>query len=168
MKERRWGILSGISAEKKLGGECRATPCADPNRAVRAKGKEKEGKGSDNHSILSPKQIVTPGCSQDSQPDLTSSPSLQDSPPKKNKLLILPEPETSLTTTSRYEPFRLHLANPRHLQYCDWHTAVVSKERGTWHMIETKFVLVRDCKYTPEDIKITPGLLTSNPERFVL
>ncbi|TRZ12048.1 hypothetical protein HGM15179_015057 [Zosterops borbonicus] len=100
-------------------------------------------------------------------PDLTENPP-QDATPKGPRHLMLPEPEGSLLTTSRYEPFRLQLAEPLHLRDWDWHTAVVSKERGTWGLIDSKYVVVGDCKHTPQDIHIAPGTITSDPERFVL
>ncbi|TRZ13076.1 hypothetical protein HGM15179_014027 [Zosterops borbonicus] len=111
---------------------------------------------------------LTEDPSRVSTPEKTLNPPPQDVPPTEATRLILPEPEGSLTTTSRYEPFQLMLAEPLHLQDHDWHTAVVSKERGTWELIEAKYVVVGDCKFTPYDIQIAPGTITSDPERFVL
>ncbi|TRZ10906.1 hypothetical protein HGM15179_016198 [Zosterops borbonicus] len=67
-------------------------------------------------------------------PDLTTDSTQIDTPdlPPQDvtpRDLILPEPEGSLTTTSRYEPFRLQLAEPLHLRDRDWHTAMVSREK---------------------------------------
>ncbi|TRZ10812.1 hypothetical protein HGM15179_016281 [Zosterops borbonicus] len=86
----------------------------------------------------------------------------------KSRHIILPEPRGSLTTMDRYEPFRLQLAESLHLQDSQWQTAMVSKEPGTWHMVETKFVVIGDCKFTPSDIMIAPGTITTDPERFVV
>lgn len=106
---------------------------------------------------------------QTSKPDMTTNltqTNLPEIPPQDMtaKDLVLPEPEGSLTTTSRYEPFRLQLAEPLHLRDRDWHTAVVSRERGTWGLIDSKYVVVGDCKYTPQDIHIAPGTITADPE----
>uniref|UniRef100_A0A8C3QVR5 Uncharacterized protein n=1 Tax=Cyanoderma ruficeps TaxID=181631 RepID=A0A8C3QVR5_9PASS len=35
-------------------------------------------------------------------------------------------------------------------------------------MVETKFVVIGDCKFTPPDIQIAPGTITTDPERFVV
>ncbi|TRZ06100.1 hypothetical protein HGM15179_021007, partial [Zosterops borbonicus] len=45
---------------------------------------------------------------------------------------------------------------------------VNSREPGTWSQIEGKFVVIGDCKFTLCELEIVPGLITSNPERFVL
>ncbi|TRZ21702.1 hypothetical protein HGM15179_005371 [Zosterops borbonicus] len=87
---------------------------------------------------------------------------------EKPRHIILPEPTGSLTTTDRYEHFRLQLVEPLHLRDSQWQTAMVSKELGMWHLVETKFVVIGDCKFTPSDIKITPGTITTDPERLVV
>ncbi|TRZ11914.1 hypothetical protein HGM15179_015185 [Zosterops borbonicus] len=99
-------------------------------------------------------------------PDKTENFPPQDAKPSEK--IYAPEPEGTLTTDSRYEPFRLKLAEPLHLRDRDWHTVVVSKDRGTWDLIGCKYVVVGDCKHTPIDINIAPGIITTDPGRFEL
>ncbi|TRZ06703.1 hypothetical protein HGM15179_020404, partial [Zosterops borbonicus] len=75
---------------------------------------------------------------------------------------------TSLTTTSQHMPFCLALISPLWIRDSEWHTAKVARNRGTWHLIGTESVVVGDCKYTPPEIEITPGKMSSDPEWFVL
>lgn len=73
-----------------------------------------------------------------------------------------------LTATSLYEPFRLSPTEPLLLSDGNWHKASVSPEQGTWPRIDGKCIVIGDCKYTPQEIKVMPVLLTSDPGCLVL
>ncbi|RMC20034.1 hypothetical protein DUI87_00880 [Hirundo rustica rustica] len=42
------------------------------------------------------------------------------------------------------------------------------KEQGAWPVQGKELVVIGDCKYTPQEIEILPGILTNNPENLVL
>lgn len=100
--------------------------------------------------------------------DATQDPPLQDPPPNATKHQFFAPPEMSLTTTDQQVPFCLTLVQDLWIRDCELHTAAVARNRGTWHLIECKYVVVGDCKFTPLEIEIAPGKMTSDPEYFVL
>ncbi|RMC20667.1 hypothetical protein DUI87_01519 [Hirundo rustica rustica] len=74
-----------------------------------------------------------------------------------------------LITSSNEEPFRLELTKALHLKSMDWTFLSVNlKEEGAWPVQEKELVVIGDCKYTPQEIEILPGILVNNPERLVL
>ncbi|RMB93717.1 hypothetical protein DUI87_29948 [Hirundo rustica rustica] len=51
----------------------------------------------------------------------------------------------------------------------DWTFLLVNlKEQSTWPVQGKELVVIGDCKYTPQEIEILPGILTNNPENLVL
>ncbi|TRZ06871.1 hypothetical protein HGM15179_020236 [Zosterops borbonicus] len=121
--------------------------------------------------------VDKPSGARDPAPDLVledkflekmQDPPLQDPPPDVTDKQFLPPPDTSLTTTSQHVPFGLALVSPLWIRDSEWHTAKVARNRGTWHLIGTESVVMGDCKYTPPEIEIAPGKMSSDPEWFVL
>ncbi|TRZ08545.1 hypothetical protein HGM15179_018558 [Zosterops borbonicus] len=100
---------------------------------------------------------------------MTHSPLRNSSPEdNSNRHMLFPLPETTLTTTSECVPFHLQLTKPLWIQDSEWHTATVSRNGGTWQMIDTKWVVVGDCKFTPPEVEIVPQTTASDPEWFAL
>ncbi|RMC17400.1 hypothetical protein DUI87_05981 [Hirundo rustica rustica] len=67
------------------------------------------------------------------------------------------------------EPFRLELTKALHLKSVDWTFLSVNlKEQSTWPVQGKELVVIGDCKYTPQEIEILPGILVNNPENLVL
>ncbi|RMC20374.1 hypothetical protein DUI87_01223 [Hirundo rustica rustica] len=63
----------------------------------------------------------------------------------------------------------LELTKALHLKSVDWTFLSVNlKEQGAWPVQEKELVVIGDCKYTPQEIEILPGILTNNPENLVL
>ncbi|RMC14974.1 hypothetical protein DUI87_07153 [Hirundo rustica rustica] len=74
-----------------------------------------------------------------------------------------------LTTDSRYTPYRLRLTEGLHLRTADWTLASVNtEEQGPWPIIEGEFIVLWDCKHTPQEVEILPGVLVNNPGDLVL
>ncbi|RMC20508.1 hypothetical protein DUI87_01359 [Hirundo rustica rustica] len=74
-----------------------------------------------------------------------------------------------LITSSNEEPFRLELTKALHLKSVDWTFLSVNlKEQSTWPVRGKELVVIGDCKYTPQEIEILPGILVNNPENLVL
>ncbi|RMC17402.1 hypothetical protein DUI87_05983 [Hirundo rustica rustica] len=74
-----------------------------------------------------------------------------------------------LITFSKKEPFRLELTKALHLKSVDWTFLSVNlKEQSTWPVQGKELVVIGDCKYTPQEIEILPGILVNNPENLVL
>lgn len=72
-----------------------------------------------------------------------------------------------LTTFSKIEPFRLQLTGPLHLKDSNFHLVTVYPEcPGNWGQISCGYVVVGDTKFTPSEVNIVPGLLTSDPGQF--
>ncbi|RMC13558.1 hypothetical protein DUI87_08634 [Hirundo rustica rustica] len=69
-----------------------------------------------------------------------------------------------LTTDSRNTPYRLRLTEGLHLRTADWTLALVNtEEQGPWPINEGEFIVIGDCKHTPQEIEILPGTLVNNP-----
>lgn len=139
---------------KKLKGDHGPAQRHDPSRVGRAE----RGKGVEKdklHFHVLNKLDSTKAPSRSSLPDLTSKhPDLQ---------------QPVLTTNSRNEPFRVRLSEPLHLRNDEWMTVAVDmKEPGTWLRIDSKYVVVGDCKYTLREVEVVPGIIPSNPEHLVL
>ncbi|RMC09647.1 hypothetical protein DUI87_13433 [Hirundo rustica rustica] len=67
------------------------------------------------------------------------------------------------------EPFRLELTEAVHLTTADWtFLSVNTKEQGAWPVQGKELVVIGDCKYTPQEIEILPGILVNNPGNLVL
>ncbi|RMB93964.1 hypothetical protein DUI87_29549 [Hirundo rustica rustica] len=63
----------------------------------------------------------------------------------------------------------LELTKALHLKSVDWTFLSVNlKEQSTWPVQEKELLVIGDCKYTPQEIEILPGILTNNPESLVL
>lgn len=105
---------------------------------------------------------------EDNFPDVTQDPLLQDPPPDVTDHQFLPPSETSLATANQQVPFRLTLVKALWIRDLEWHTAAVARNRGTWHLFGCEYIFVEDCKFTPPEIEIAPGKMTSDPEDFVL
>ncbi|RMC14863.1 hypothetical protein DUI87_07039 [Hirundo rustica rustica] len=55
------------------------------------------------------------------------------------------------------------------IQNADWTIASVNtEEQGAWPVLEGEFIVIGDCKHTPQEIEILPGTLVNNPGRLVL
>ncbi|TRZ19341.1 hypothetical protein HGM15179_007758 [Zosterops borbonicus] len=101
--------------------------------------------------------------------DWTQDSPLQNPLPDESQPIFLPPRETSLTMANENKPFRLSLVEPLWVRDCDWHTAIIARNnQGTWHLIGANYVIMGDSKYTPPEIEIAPGKITSDPERFIL
>ncbi|RMC01262.1 hypothetical protein DUI87_22211 [Hirundo rustica rustica] len=78
-------------------------------------------------------------------------------------------PLAAICPDSRHQPYRLRLTEGLHLRNADWTIASVNtEEQGAWPAIEGEFIVIGDCKHTPQEIEILPGMLVNNPGRFVL
>ncbi|RMB92988.1 hypothetical protein DUI87_30494 [Hirundo rustica rustica] len=65
--------------------------------------------------------------------------------------------------------WRLELTKALHLKSVDWtFLSVNTKEQGAWPVQGKELVVIGDCKYTPQEIEILPGILTNNPENLIL
>ncbi|RMC11183.1 hypothetical protein DUI87_12096 [Hirundo rustica rustica] len=74
-----------------------------------------------------------------------------------------------LVTSSKKEPFRLELTEAIHLTTADWiFLSINTKEQDTWPVQGKELIVIGDCKYTPQEIEILPGILINNPENLVL
>ncbi|RMC12127.1 hypothetical protein DUI87_11262 [Hirundo rustica rustica] len=91
--------------------------------------------------------------------------SLPDLTPDNDHSLAKP----ILTTDSCYKPYGLQLTESLLLNDDDWpFVAVDPSKPGTWPWIEGKFIIVGDCKYTPCEVEVLPGTLTTDSGDFVL
>ncbi|RMC17358.1 hypothetical protein DUI87_05939 [Hirundo rustica rustica] len=98
--------------------------------------------------------------------------------PAKNKDKTLPDvtlltdhdiSKPILTTDSRYSPYRLRLTEGLRLRTADWTLASVdTEEQGPWPIIEGEFIIIGDCKHTPQEVEFLPGVLVNNPGDLVL
>ncbi|TRZ19195.1 hypothetical protein HGM15179_007868, partial [Zosterops borbonicus] len=82
--------------------------------------------------------------------------------------IMLYERGRSLTTHSDGVPFHLSLVESLWIRDSEWHFVAVAKNRGTWHLIDTNYVVVGDCKNTPPEIEIVPQTTPADPEKFEL
>ncbi|RMC14854.1 hypothetical protein DUI87_07030 [Hirundo rustica rustica] len=74
-----------------------------------------------------------------------------------------------LVTSSRHEPYRLRLTEALHLRTADWTFLSINiKEQGAWPVQGKELVIIGDCKYTPQEVEILPGVLINNPGDLVL
>ncbi|RMC19180.1 hypothetical protein DUI87_03785 [Hirundo rustica rustica] len=63
----------------------------------------------------------------------------------------------------------LRLTEGLHLKDTDWTvTSVNFEEQGAWPVTEGEFIVIGDCKHTPQEIEILPGTLVNNPGRIAL
>ncbi|RMC15937.1 hypothetical protein DUI87_08143 [Hirundo rustica rustica] len=82
-----------------------------------------------------------------------------------------PTPRVAAISGTQQEHVRmpLELTKALHLKSVDWTFLSVNlKEQGAWPVQGKELVVIRDCKYTPQEIEILPGILTNNPENLVL
>ncbi|RMB93612.1 hypothetical protein DUI87_29838 [Hirundo rustica rustica] len=76
---------------------------------------------------------------------------------------------SNLTTECLRESFRLQLTESLHLSDTDWHLGSMDLQvPGSWQHVGSKYVILGDTKYTPREIQILPGLVSSNPKQLVL
>ncbi|RMB89304.1 hypothetical protein DUI87_34285 [Hirundo rustica rustica] len=69
-----------------------------------------------------------------------------------------------LVTSSRHEPYRLWITEALHLRTADWTFLSINiKEQGAWPVQGKELVIIGDCKYTPQEVEILPGVLIKNP-----
>ncbi|RMC22157.1 hypothetical protein DUI87_03030 [Hirundo rustica rustica] len=74
-----------------------------------------------------------------------------------------------LVTSSRHEPYRLRLTEALHLRTADWTFLSINiKEQGAWPVQGKELVIMGDCKYTPQEVEILPGVLVNNLGDLVL
>ncbi|RMB93983.1 hypothetical protein DUI87_29570 [Hirundo rustica rustica] len=74
-----------------------------------------------------------------------------------------------LVTSSRHEPYRLRLTEALHLRTVDWtFLSINTKEQGAWPVQGKELVIIGDCKYTPQEVEILPGVLVNDPGDLVL
>ncbi|RMC21765.1 hypothetical protein DUI87_02634 [Hirundo rustica rustica] len=74
-----------------------------------------------------------------------------------------------LVTSSRHEPYRLRLTEALHLRTADWTFLSINiKEQGAWPVQGKELVIIGDCKYTPQEVEILPGVLVNDPRNLVL
>ncbi|RMC18063.1 hypothetical protein DUI87_04942 [Hirundo rustica rustica] len=74
-----------------------------------------------------------------------------------------------LVTSSRHEPYRLRLTEALYLRTADWtFLSINTKEQGAWPVQGKELVIIGDCKYTPQEVEILPGVLVNNPRDLVL
>ncbi|RMC21425.1 hypothetical protein DUI87_02291 [Hirundo rustica rustica] len=74
-----------------------------------------------------------------------------------------------LVTSSRHEPYRLRLTEALYLRTADWtFLSINTKEQGAWPVQGKELVIIGDCKYTPQEVEILPGVLVNNPGDLVL
>ncbi|XP_058275282.1 uncharacterized protein LOC131378489 [Hirundo rustica] len=74
-----------------------------------------------------------------------------------------------LVTSSRHEPYRLRLTEALYLRTADWtFLSINTKEQGAWPVQGKEPVIIGDCKYTPQEVEILPGVLVNNPGDLVL
>ncbi|XP_071299679.1 sorting nexin-14 isoform X1 [Agelaius tricolor] len=67
------------------------------------------------------------------------------------------------------DDLRLQLTESLHLKDTDWHFVSVNPEqKGTWHRICCKYIVIGNTKHTPHETEIAPGMTASDPEQFVL
>ncbi|RMC18186.1 hypothetical protein DUI87_05067 [Hirundo rustica rustica] len=63
----------------------------------------------------------------------------------------------------------LEITKALHLKSVDWTFLSVNlKEQSTWPVQGKELVDIGDCKYTPQEIEILPGILVNNSENLVL
>ncbi|RMC13221.1 hypothetical protein DUI87_10755 [Hirundo rustica rustica] len=76
---------------------------------------------------------------------------------------------TSLNSGPPPQRKPLRLTAGLHLKNTDWTvTSVNLEEQGTWPVTEGEFIVIGDCKHTPQEIEILPGTLVNNPGRIAL
>ncbi|RMC09744.1 hypothetical protein DUI87_13531 [Hirundo rustica rustica] len=74
-----------------------------------------------------------------------------------------------LVTSLRHEPYRLRLTEALYLRTADWtFLSINTKEQGAWPVQGKELVIIGDCKYTPQEVEILPGVLVNNPGDLVL
>ncbi|RMC20962.1 hypothetical protein DUI87_01816 [Hirundo rustica rustica] len=82
-----------------------------------------------------------------------------------------PTPRVAAISGTQQEHVRrpLELTKALHLKSVDCTFLSVNlKEQSTWPVQGKELVVIGDCKYTPQEIEILPGILTNNPESLVL
>ncbi|RMC19226.1 hypothetical protein DUI87_03832 [Hirundo rustica rustica] len=74
-----------------------------------------------------------------------------------------------LVTTSKHEPFKLQLSEAMYLRTTEWTFLSLNiKEQSAWPVLGKEFIVIGDCKYTPQEIEILPGVLVNDPGKLVL
>ncbi|RMC14987.1 hypothetical protein DUI87_07166 [Hirundo rustica rustica] len=74
-----------------------------------------------------------------------------------------------LVISSRHEPYRLRLTEALYLRTADWtFLSINTKEQGAWPVQGKELVIIGDCKYTPQEVEILPGVLVNDPGDLVL
>ncbi|RMC15875.1 hypothetical protein DUI87_08080 [Hirundo rustica rustica] len=72
-------------------------------------------------------------------------------------------------TRGPHEPYRLRLTEALYLRTADWtFLSINTKEQGAWPVQGKELVIIGDCKYTPQEVEILPGVLVNNPGDLVL
>ncbi|RMC18089.1 hypothetical protein DUI87_04968 [Hirundo rustica rustica] len=124
--------------------------CYERNRADRAVGEGKEKRSADD---TLPKGKINTG----------------HDPPDKTLITDHDLSKPIIVTTSKQEPYKLKLIEAMYLRNAEWtFLSVNMKEQGTWPVQEEEFIVIGDCKYTPQEIEVLPGILVNNPGNLVL
>ncbi|RMB99572.1 hypothetical protein DUI87_23825 [Hirundo rustica rustica] len=148
MGEWEWWV---ITPPVKLEEERRSAWREDRNRADRAVGGGKEDRSADE--TLANK---TSNTGHDTSPDMTQITDHDLSKP-------------ILKTISKQEPFKLELTEAVHFTNTEWiFLSINIQEQDTWPVEGKEFIVIGDCKYTPQEIEVLPGVLVNDPGNLVL
>ncbi|RMC19182.1 hypothetical protein DUI87_03787 [Hirundo rustica rustica] len=72
-------------------------------------------------------------------------------------------------TRGPHEPYWLQLTEALHLRTADWtFLSINTKEQGAWPVQGKELVIIGDCKYTPQEVEILPGVLVNDPRNLIL
>lgn len=89
--------------------------------------------------------------------------------PSSGKVWDSKELSGLVTAKSRNEPFKLELPTGILFDTPDWQVVTVDPGQMTnLQWTDSKYLVIRDCKDTPSEIEIAPGVLSSDPEQLVL
>ncbi|RMC18101.1 hypothetical protein DUI87_04980 [Hirundo rustica rustica] len=68
--------------------------------------------------------------------------------------------EMVFTNANGHEPFKLQLSEAMYLRTTEWTFLSLNiKEQSAWPVLGKEFIVIGDCKYTPQEIEILPGVL---------
>ncbi|RMC03558.1 hypothetical protein DUI87_20758 [Hirundo rustica rustica] len=66
--------------------------------------------------------------------------------------------EMVFANANGHEPFKLQLSEAMYLRTTEWTFLSLNiKEQSAWPVLEKEFIVIGDCKYTPQEIEILPG-----------
>ncbi|RMC19845.1 hypothetical protein DUI87_03410 [Hirundo rustica rustica] len=77
--------------------------------------------------------------------------------------------EMVFANANGHEPFKLQLSEAMYLRTTEWTFLSLNiKEQSAWPVLGKEFIVIGDCKYTPQEIEILPGVLVNDPGKLVL